>query len=74
VADTLCAAYFPDLNARCGEPGQPVRRACAHEHVTDTLACDTHIRLAALGYCATCFETDGHDCPIIVVPLAEVTP
>jgi hypothetical protein len=72
---TKCAAYMPDLNARCGDPGLPVRRACACEHVLDTVACAIHIAMAQdSGYCLTCYEIDGHECPITVIPLAEVTP
>ena len=72
--NTMCAAYMPDLNARCGFPGQPVRRACVHEHVLDTVACAVHIaRAADSGYCLTCLEVDGHECPITVIPLTEVT-
>lgn len=68
-----CQAYMPELNARCGEPGVPVRRGCVHEHVLDAYACEWHIALATTGYCLTCFETDGHDCPIVLERIAEVS-
>jgi hypothetical protein len=73
----MCAAYSPDvggLGARCGLPGHPVRRACVHEHVIDTCACDLHIEHAESGFCLACFEADGHECPITIVRLPEVAP
>ena len=61
-----CAAYYPDLDARCGAPGQAVIRACVHEHVTETVACEAHIAITELGYCLACMDADGHDCPITI--------
>jgi len=63
---------MPLLNARCGLPGKPVRRACVHEHVLDAYCCDLHFEHAESGFCLACFETDGHECPIVLTRIAEV--
>jgi hypothetical protein len=74
-----CEAWIPALNRRCGEmwpedPARCVRAACAHEHVREALLCDLHIGSVANGFCLTCFGIDGHECPLAIVPIAEVTP
>ena len=48
----------------CGLTGRAMRRICVHEHVADVFACPTHEALMEIGYCLTCREIDGHQCPI----------
>ena len=69
----MCTAYYADIGTRCGRPGQRVTRGCMHEHVTETYACEEHITMAVLAYCGPCLKA-GHDCPVTIVPVDEVTP
>jgi hypothetical protein len=48
----------------CGLPGPAMRRICLHEHVADVFCCLRHQALMEIGYCITCREIDGHQCPI----------
>ena len=73
MTGVACTAYYADLDARCGLPGQRMRRGCVHEHIAEVGACEFHIRDIAHGYCITCAEA-GHECPVTLQPITEVTP
>lgn len=74
-----CEVLVPFFGVTCGEllphvPARPVRRICLHEHVRDGMSCDMHIEQVANGGCRTCYDLDGHDCPISVMPIEAVQP
>jgi hypothetical protein len=69
--------FFGAVIGECGdEPAHPVTKGCLHEHIRDGMLCDFHLGNVGTGMCKPCFDADGHECPIAVVPResAEVTP
>jgi hypothetical protein len=65
-----CDAFLEHLNETCGgQPTTPVRRACVHEHIRDGNLCALHLLHADAGRCRTCYEADGHECPITLAVL-----
>ena len=73
MADHACAVFIPFFGGACGLPAAGVyRRACVHEHMRDDYVCAAHVEMTGLGYCLTCFELDGHECPITLTAV-EVT-
>ena len=70
---TPCEALIWPLGIHCCEtPTRSYRRACVHEHIREAWLCDGH-GYSDDGLCRPCFEADGHECPIVLVPIAEVT-
>lgn len=66
-----CEVCVPFLGARCGQPAAGLyRRACVHEHMRDGYVCTGHVETAGHGLCLTCYNLDGHDCPITLAPVA----
>ncbi len=68
--------FLGHLLGKCADltprPARPIRRICVHEHMRDGWVCDVHLEAAKQpggGSCLTCYQIDGHDCRIALVPI-----
>jgi hypothetical protein len=72
VASEMPAGRYAE---RCAEPAtRSLGLACMHEHIWTEHFCQEHYEMekAPGAWCEPCRVFDGHDCPVVSAPVAEV--